>query len=347
MKDLLTSWKEIATYLGRTPRTVQRWEKEFNLPVHRPPHKQSRLVIADTDELDTWAIDHTDCNDLETSSDVTTPNSHSLKNEILHEIARKESSSTVFAALTGFVEQALSCDFAEISLVDYRLRRWFHAAGPNVPKELLVAPAFFSLGNGFGSCAAVASTQKPALSVCIKSDPKWNNAKSLAVKHGLSSAWAQPIICNGRVVGIVAAYFRKRRRPTCDYLSVLELVSHVAAISLQMSGLTETLDEFEKDAGFIGIDSAFAIRAMNREAARILDSSVKELIGQNLWDLYPDASPLVRREYERALSEGIIVAFENVSNALGARFTIVARPSNDGLAIFFRQSVVKAAVAVA
>jgi hypothetical protein len=31
----LDSWKEIAAYLGRSIRTVQRWEREEGLPVHR------------------------------------------------------------------------------------------------------------------------------------------------------------------------------------------------------------------------------------------------------------------------------------------------------------------------
>jgi hypothetical protein len=32
--DFLGSWKEIAAYLGRDVRTVQRWEKKEGLPVH-------------------------------------------------------------------------------------------------------------------------------------------------------------------------------------------------------------------------------------------------------------------------------------------------------------------------
>jgi hypothetical protein len=34
-KPRLDSWKEIASYLGRGVRTVQRWECEEGLPVHR------------------------------------------------------------------------------------------------------------------------------------------------------------------------------------------------------------------------------------------------------------------------------------------------------------------------
>ena len=50
----LESWKEIASHLGRAVRTVQRWEKEANLPVYRLPGGGLERVFAYTDELDEW-----------------------------------------------------------------------------------------------------------------------------------------------------------------------------------------------------------------------------------------------------------------------------------------------------
>jgi hypothetical protein len=38
MQDRLDSWKEIAVYLKRGARTVQRWENDEGLPVHRLRH---------------------------------------------------------------------------------------------------------------------------------------------------------------------------------------------------------------------------------------------------------------------------------------------------------------------
>jgi Tol biopolymer transport system component len=50
----LDSWKEIAAYLGRGVRTVQRWEREERLPVHRLPHAKRGSVYAHRDELARW-----------------------------------------------------------------------------------------------------------------------------------------------------------------------------------------------------------------------------------------------------------------------------------------------------
>src|ERR1700739_1217955 len=50
----LDSWKEIAEYLGREVRTVQRWEKIESLPVHRHGHQKRATVYAYAGELDDW-----------------------------------------------------------------------------------------------------------------------------------------------------------------------------------------------------------------------------------------------------------------------------------------------------
>ena len=50
----LDSWGEIASYLGREVRTVQRWEGTEDLPVHRHEHKKKSTVYAYTGELDAW-----------------------------------------------------------------------------------------------------------------------------------------------------------------------------------------------------------------------------------------------------------------------------------------------------
>ena len=50
----LDSWKEIASHLGRNVRTVQLWEKNEGLPVHRHPHAARSSVFAFSAELDAW-----------------------------------------------------------------------------------------------------------------------------------------------------------------------------------------------------------------------------------------------------------------------------------------------------
>jgi CheY-like chemotaxis protein len=77
-EKLLNGWKEISHYLMRGVRTVQRWEIELGLPIHRPQGKSRSAVLAFASELDEW-LAHTPtvvtaANDTDTSSspcDVT------------------------------------------------------------------------------------------------------------------------------------------------------------------------------------------------------------------------------------------------------------------------------------
>ena len=54
MPERLESWKEIAAYLGREVRTVQRWAAERGLPVHHLPGGVRPRVFSVASELDAW-----------------------------------------------------------------------------------------------------------------------------------------------------------------------------------------------------------------------------------------------------------------------------------------------------
>ncbi len=53
-RDRLDSWKQIAVYLDREVRTVQRWEKCEGLPVRRQFHVKGGTVWAFKHDIDAW-----------------------------------------------------------------------------------------------------------------------------------------------------------------------------------------------------------------------------------------------------------------------------------------------------
>ncbi|HZQ22119.1 MAG TPA: hypothetical protein VFA89_04905 [Terriglobales bacterium] len=55
---VLNSWKEIAGYLGRGVRTVQRWESNLGLPVRRVAVSERSPVFAFVSDLDFWLHTH-------------------------------------------------------------------------------------------------------------------------------------------------------------------------------------------------------------------------------------------------------------------------------------------------
>ena len=53
-RDVLAGWKEVAAFLGRSVRTVQRWENEVGLPVRRLKSKSRSIPYALRSELAVW-----------------------------------------------------------------------------------------------------------------------------------------------------------------------------------------------------------------------------------------------------------------------------------------------------
>jgi phage terminase Nu1 subunit (DNA packaging protein) len=51
--QILNGWKEIASFMGRGVRTVQRWEA-IGLPVRRPHGRMRSAVVASAKELTAW-----------------------------------------------------------------------------------------------------------------------------------------------------------------------------------------------------------------------------------------------------------------------------------------------------
>ncbi len=67
------SWKEIAAYLKREVRTVQRWEKTEGLPVRRHQHQKQGSVFAYKSELDAWRAERQSVVDAPEPSEASEP----------------------------------------------------------------------------------------------------------------------------------------------------------------------------------------------------------------------------------------------------------------------------------
>ena len=101
--DRLESWKEIAAYLKRDVRTVQRWEKREGLPVSRHIHDKLGTVYADRREIDAWWASRSVRleTDQATGEDASDTNGNSLS------VAVAESTSVVQPPVPGPEEVAL------------------------------------------------------------------------------------------------------------------------------------------------------------------------------------------------------------------------------------------------
>ncbi|MCC5810415.1 MAG: PAS domain S-box protein [Ectothiorhodospiraceae bacterium] len=99
--------------------------------------------------------------------------------------------------------------------------------------------------------------------------------------------------------------------------------------------LTTTLESIT-DA-FFTLDRDWRVTFMNGEAERLLGCSRRNLLGRVMWEEYPDAEDSIfGRSYRRALTENVTVAFEAYYGPIERWLSVSAYPSDEGLAIYFR-----------
>lgn len=114
-----------------------------------------------------------------------------------------------------------------------------------------------------------------------------------------------------------------------------ELKQEGEKVKMQENRLSAML-QATTDAVFM-VDRAWRFTFLNRHAEVLLARGV-DLIGQNLWEMFPDAAGRAYgKEYKRAMEEGVEVAFqEYYPEPLNRWFEVHGYPSQEGIAVFFQ-----------
>jgi diguanylate cyclase (GGDEF)-like protein/PAS domain S-box-containing protein len=88
---------------------------------------------------------------------------------------------------------------------------------------------------------------------------------------------------------------------------------------------------------FVAVDHQWRYTYVNERASNTLHRTREELLGKNMWEEFPEAVGLpAYREFHRAMTSGTSVHFEEFNPWQGIWVEINAYPSEDGLAIYFR-----------
>jgi len=99
----------------------------------------------------------------------------------------------------------------------------------------------------------------------------------------------------------------------------------------------QLLDTFEniRDA-IITIDQDWRIVMVNSEGSRLLGIRQSELVGKEIWDLFPEKiGDAFSEKYRHAMSAGEVVRFTEFSPILSKWLSVSVFPSANGLAIYF------------
>lgn len=88
---------------------------------------------------------------------------------------------------------------------------------------------------------------------------------------------------------------------------------------------------------FLTLDRSWRFSYLNSQAEKLLNRSRDQLLGHNIWEAFPEAaaSPF-QLEFERAMAQLCTVNFESFYAPLGMWMSVTAYPTEQGLAIYFR-----------
>lgn len=128
----------------------------------------------------------------------------------------------------------------------------------------------------------------------------------------------------GEITGLVGI----SRNITEKYLQELELKQYSDRLTHIIESITD---------GFYTLDKNWTVKYWNKEAERLLGRSREDIVGKNLWDVYPEAKvPQLYREYTRAAREKKTVSFEYFSQLNEQWLDVNVYPSEEGLSVFFK-----------
>lgn len=100
----------------------------------------------------------------------------------------------------------------------------------------------------------------------------------------------------------------------------------------QVSTILESITD-----AFFALDRDWNFTYVNREAERLLQRPRGTLVGRNLWKEFPEAvGSTFEQQYRQAMGERTDVHFEECYKPLDIWVDVHAYPSEDGIAVFFR-----------
>jgi len=128
------------------------------------------------------------------------------------------------------------------------------------------------------------------------------------------------------VVGFVSASLSRKTRREADLAAKAEIARKRAI------DILESIDD-----AFFSVDREWRITYVNKQAEPLLRHRREELMGKNLWEVFPEAvGTAFYKEYHRAVKDKVTVGFEAFYPPFDTWFEVRAYPSSEGLSVYFR-----------
>jgi formate hydrogenlyase transcriptional activator len=224
LRDVNTA-RECEVRLRRSD-DVFRW---FSLR-REPLHDESRALVR-------WYGTAADIEDRKQTETLC-----AAENRTLQMIANGANLSDVLNDLCATIDDHASAT-SFVCLMDRASNQLLPIAGPHVPPAFARAVTPWPIGPNRGSCGIAAFTKERVIIPDISDDPRWpDDARGLALNHGVCAAWSEPLISTGgEVLGTFCISYSEPRTPSSPDLELIEAAGHIARIAIERQQSQEAL----------------------------------------------------------------------------------------------------------
>jgi PAS domain S-box-containing protein len=179
---------------------------------------------------------------------ATSKRSLEQSNSALEKLARGESLTNIFDALTLGAEKNVKGAFASILLLDNSGTRLVDGSTPSFPEEVRDAFNGLVVGPLEASCGTAAYSKQLVIVEDISTDPRWAKYKDFAISKGLKSCHSAPILSsNGSVLGTFALTFKQAKCPTDIELEIIRSSTQIAGLAIEQKQYEENLELYAKE----------------------------------------------------------------------------------------------------
>lgn len=168
--------------------------------------------------------------------------------KILELIAQDKSLKTIGLKIIETVETHLKDCVSSILLLNNEQKTLHKLVAPNLPKSFSNSIEEIAIGPKVGSCGTAAFFKKEILVSSIETSVLWEDSRKIALKNGLKSCWAFPILSSVNIVlGTFGVYCKHSRLPTDEEKEILLDLTYLASVAIEKHNNTIALQESKKN----------------------------------------------------------------------------------------------------
>ncbi|MEO7924458.1 MAG: PAS domain S-box protein [Chitinophagaceae bacterium] len=162
---------------------------------------------------------------------------------------------------------------------------------------------------------------------CLENGIPWDEELEILTQKG-NLKWIRTVgeaeFMDGKCVRIYGSFqdIDKRKRAESEVLKVYE----------EKNIILESIGD-----AFFAVDKDWVVTYFNKEAEKVLRKTKQNVIGKNLWDLFPElVDSESYRQYHKAVELKRVIVFEDHYAPLSKWYEISAYPSEKGLSVYFK-----------